>query len=179
MHAKVLLDRLDGTIAEILDKKRTLGPDEAWSAADGYLDAYVNQTFRSLKNHRDGRAALSHLDAAESVPFALEVLFALHQRVRPYNKYLQWELVRNPLGDPQWDVDQLLPTLRRIIADGDPDTQRSLFAGNRRSSSPGRSRPTPGLLGLRSEPAASAELRDSRPDQSASDGEQAGRPGCH
>ncbi|MHA4820255.1 hypothetical protein ACXZ65_38570 [Streptomyces aculeolatus] len=127
VHAQVLFDRLDGTIAEILDKKRTLDPDEAWNAADGYLDAYVNQTYRSLKSHRDGRPVLSHFDAAESVPFALEVLFALHQRVRPYNKYLQWELEQYPLGDPQWDVGRLLPALRRIMADGDPEAQRSLF----------------------------------------------------
>ncbi|MGW7291743.1 hypothetical protein ACWGIB_05040 [Streptomyces xiamenensis] len=127
VHARVLLDRLDGTIAELLDKKRRLDPDEAWNAANGYLDAYVNQTFRSLKSHRDGRAAMGHLDAAESVPFALEALFALHQRVRPYNKYLRWELERYPLSGPQWEVDHLLTTLLRIIADGDPDTQRSLF----------------------------------------------------
>ncbi|WP_432747889.1 hypothetical protein H7827_28460 [Streptomyces sp. JH002] len=127
VHARVLLDRLDGTIAQILDRKRRLEPGEAWNAANGYLDAYINQTFRSLKSHRDGRAAMSHLDAAESAPFALEVIFALHQRVRPYNKYLRWELERYPLSGPQWEVDHLLNTLRRIIADGDPDTQRALF----------------------------------------------------
>jgi hypothetical protein len=126
-HAKVLFDRLDGGIAEILDRKRRLDPDEARRAVDGYLDAYVNQTYRSLKSHRDGRAELAHLDAAESVPFALEVIFALHRRVRPYNKYLGWELDRYPLDDPRWAADRLLPVLRRILADGDQDTQRALF----------------------------------------------------
>ncbi len=127
VRAKVLLDRLDGTIGEILDRKRRLDPEEARRAVDGYLDAYVNQTYRSLKNHRDGRAALGHLDAAESVPFALEVIFALHRRVRPYNKFLAWELERHPLDDPRWHADRLLPTLHRILADGDPNTQRALF----------------------------------------------------
>ncbi|QKV72383.1 hypothetical protein HUT13_25945 [Streptomyces harbinensis] len=127
VHARVLLDRLDGTIARILDRKRTLDRAEARNAVDSCLDAYVNQTFRSLKSHRDGRATAGHLDAAESVPLVLEVLFALHQRVRPYNKYLRWELTRYPLGDPRWDAERLLPTLGRILTDGDPDTQRSLF----------------------------------------------------
>lgn len=70
---------------------------------------------------------MGHLDAAETVPYALEVLFALHRRVRPYNKYLRWELERQPLGDPRWDAERLLPVLRRILADGDPPTQRALF----------------------------------------------------
>jgi hypothetical protein len=127
VHAEVLLDRLDGTIARILDEKRTLGAAEARTAVDGWLDAYVNQTYRSLKSYRDGRAAMGHLDAAESVPHALEVLFALHRRVRPYNKYLRWELERQPLGAPRWAADRLLPDLRSILADGDPHTQRALF----------------------------------------------------
>lgn len=129
VHAEVLFDRLDGTVAGILDEKRTLGVDEARDAAAGWLDAYVNQTYRSLKSYRDDRPGLGHLDAAESVPYALEVLFALHRRVRPYNKYLRWELERQPLDDPRWDADRLLPALGRILADGDPPTQRALFAG--------------------------------------------------
>ncbi|MFJ5995301.1 hypothetical protein [Streptomyces sp. NPDC092370] len=129
VHAEVLFDRLDGALARILDEKRALGADEARDAAAGWLDAYVNQTYRSLKSYRDDRPDLGHLDAAEAVPYALEVLFALHRRVRPYNKYLRWELERQPLGDPRWDARRLLPVLRRILADGDPPPQRALFAG--------------------------------------------------
>ncbi|MHC3467499.1 hypothetical protein ACYF6T_02180 [Streptomyces sp. 7R007] len=128
VHAEVLFDRLDGEIAAIVDRKRTLTPDEAHTAVAGHLDAYVNQTYRSLKSHRDGRGEAGHLDAAESVPYAWEVLFALHRRVRPYNKYLRWELERRPLGDgDEWSVGWLLPAVRRILADGDPHTQRELF----------------------------------------------------
>ncbi|MEV0977223.1 hypothetical protein [Streptomyces sp. NPDC049915] len=127
VHAEVVLDRLDGEIARIVDRKRTLEQAEARAAVDAQLDAYVNQAYRSLKSHRDGRAGLAHLDAAESVPYALEVLFALHGRVRPYNKYLCWELERYPLGAPEWGTDRLLPLVRRILADGDRDTQRALF----------------------------------------------------
>lgn len=134
VHARVLLDRLDGEIATILDRKRTLEEGEARSAAAGALDAYVNQAYRSLKSYRDGRDALGHLDAAESVPYALETVFALHRRVRPYNKYLQWELERRPLGGEEWSAGRLLPVLRRILADGDPHTQRALFGGVERAA---------------------------------------------
>ncbi|MEV0218374.1 hypothetical protein [Streptomyces sp. NPDC050704] len=134
VHAKVLFDRLDGTISELLTAKRTPTPAEARTAVDGYLDAYVNQAYRSLKSHRDGRAEQAHLDAAESIPYALEAIFALHQRVRPYNKFLQWELERHPLGDGEWSAGQLLPTIRRILSDGAPDTQRSLFTSIERAA---------------------------------------------
>ncbi|WP_328707319.1 hypothetical protein [Streptomyces mexicanus] len=83
VHARVVLDRLDGKIADILDSKRTLAPEEAHSHVDTFLDAYINSVYRSLKSSRDGRDAEAHLDAAESIPYVLEVLFALHQQQVP------------------------------------------------------------------------------------------------
>jgi hypothetical protein len=98
---------------------------------DDYLDGYINSLYRSLKSHRDGRPELAHLDAAESVPYLLTALFALDRRVRPYNKYLRWELERHPLSDPRWSVNLLLVDLRRIIADGDPSAQPATASGPR------------------------------------------------
>ncbi|MDT0268035.1 hypothetical protein RM844_17275 [Streptomyces sp. DSM 44915] len=127
VHARVLLDRLGGGIGEILDRKRRLTPDERASATDGYLDAYTNQTYRSLKSFRDGRPEAGRWDAAESVPLLWSALFALHGRVRPYNKYLRWELTRQPLGAGRWAVDPLLATGRRLLTTGDPALQREVF----------------------------------------------------
>ncbi|AQU65501.1 hypothetical protein [Streptomyces niveus] len=127
-HCTVLLDRLDGTITQLVQEKATLEGLEAHRLARSELDAYINSVYRSLKSHCDGRPAVAHLDAAESVPYLLTVVFALHQRVRPYNKYLLWELRNHPLGAPQWAADVLVPRIRRILADGDLDTQRALFA---------------------------------------------------
>ncbi|MFR9723713.1 hypothetical protein ACL02R_10140 [Streptomyces sp. MS19] len=124
VHAAVLRDRLDGGIAAVLDRKRTLDAAEARAAADGFLDAFANSTYRALKSHRDGRPEAARLDAAEAVPFALEALFALHRRVRPYNKYLRWELEHAPLGDPLWAADRLLPRLTELRGAGD---LRALF----------------------------------------------------
>lgn len=128
VHCTVLLDRLDGTITRLVKEKAVLEGLEAHGLVRSELDAYINSLYRSLKSHRDGRPALAHLDAAESVPYLLTVVFALHQRVRPYNKYLLWELHNHPLGAPQWAADVLVPQIRRILADGDPGTQRALFA---------------------------------------------------
>ncbi|WP_330172558.1 hypothetical protein OG875_02515 [Streptomyces sp. NBC_01498] len=127
-HSEVLLDRLGGTITRLVREKAVLDGLEAHHLVRAELDAYLNSLHRSVKSHRDGRPALAHLDAAESVPYLLTTVFALHQRVRPYNKYLLWELENHPLGPPEWAADVLVPQLRRIVADGELAAQRALFA---------------------------------------------------
>lgn len=125
-HAWIVLDRLDGALAALVAEARTF-PARHQENLPGMLDAYLNLLYRSLKNARDGRSVEAQLDAAESVRLLLWTLFALHQRVRPPNKYLRWELERHPLGDPCWEIKALLPRLQRVLADGDTETQRSLF----------------------------------------------------
>ncbi|MER5599718.1 hypothetical protein [Streptomyces sp. NPDC002265] len=125
-RARVVLDRLDGGIARIVADLGRLDADEAFRASAGRLDAYVNSLYRSVKNHRDGRALAARLDAADSMRFLLELLFALHRRPRPYNKYLEWELARYPL--PGWDTDALLGAVDRISATGEVSLQRHVFA---------------------------------------------------
>ncbi|MFD7958385.1 hypothetical protein ACFV4X_33520 [Streptomyces ardesiacus] len=125
-RGKVVLDRLDGGIARILADKALLGVDEAFQEADKWLDAYSNSLYRSVKNARDGHAFASRLDAAESIGFLFELLFAFDRRPRPFNKYLEWELVRFPL--PDWDTAELLDAADSISATGDVSIQRGLFA---------------------------------------------------
>ncbi|WP_432104482.1 hypothetical protein [Streptomyces sp. bgisy091] len=125
-RAQIVLDRLGGVIAQILAGKARLAADEAFRDAAEWLDAYVNSLYRSLKNDRDGHALAARLDAADSIRFLLELLFALDGRPRPYNKYLEWELARFPL--PGWHTEPLLGSVNQISATGDVSTQRRLFA---------------------------------------------------
>ncbi|WP_223290988.1 hypothetical protein [Streptomyces avicenniae] len=127
VHAVVLRDRLDGGIATLLDRKRALDAEEAREEADGHLDAFTNSAYRAMKSERDGRPEAARLDAAEAVPYALDALFALHRRVRPYNKFLRWELEHHPLGDPLWSADQLVPRLLGLAAEGGVGRLRALF----------------------------------------------------
>ena len=60
----------------------------------------------------------------EAVPYALRTIFALADRVRPYNKYLEWELRHHPLEG--WNADELLPLLERILI-GEPEALHELF----------------------------------------------------
>ncbi|TDD36657.1 hypothetical protein E1286_38060 [Nonomuraea terrae] len=125
-RARVVLDRLGGGIAEILAAKARLDAGEAFRDCAEWLDAYANALYRSVKNDRDGHVLAARLDAADSVRFLLELLFALDRRPRPYNRYLEWELARYPL--PGWDTRTLLDTVQRISTTADAAPQRALFA---------------------------------------------------
>ncbi|MFI0264271.1 hypothetical protein ACH4OW_35360 [Streptomyces sp. NPDC017056] len=125
-RARVVLDRLDGVIAQVLADKARIDADEAFRKAGESLDAYANSLYRSVKNDRDGHMLAARLDAADSIGSLLELLFALDRRPRPYNKYLEWELARFPL--PGWDTGMLLDAADRITGTGDVPTQRRLFA---------------------------------------------------
>ncbi|WP_051852169.1 hypothetical protein [Streptomyces sp. NRRL F-5650] len=124
-RARVLLDRLGGRVTRMVAAKGRLGAGDASRLAAARLDAYANSHYRSLKNARDGHALAARLDAADSVGFLLELLFALDRPPRPYNKYLEWELDRFPL--PDWDTRELLATLAQITGAGDTKAQRELF----------------------------------------------------
>ncbi len=98
--AQVLLDR--GGVAALVEKQATATAAEAREWAREGLDGYVNQLYRAVKSRRDGHPGAALLDEQESVAWLLSTVFALHGRLRPYNKYLAWELATYPLP-PFWN----------------------------------------------------------------------------
>lgn len=102
--ARVLLDR--GGVQALVDKQATPTAEEAWRWAREGLDGYANFLYRAAKSRRDGHVTAAALDAAESASWLLLTIFALHGRVRPYNKYLTWELATYPLGEPWADLPE-------------------------------------------------------------------------
>ncbi len=109
--ARVLLDRMDGQIAEMVRRQASLSPAESDAWVREYLDGYLNLIYRAAKSRRDGRPEPADLDEREAAPWFLWTLFALYGWVRPYNKYLRWELETHPLPAP-WTADHLIRTLR-------------------------------------------------------------------
>lgn len=120
--ARVEVDRLDGGIERLVERIARLAPDEAHTLAGTSLGDYVNSMYRSLKNLHGGRVLAGRLDANESVGAMLTAVFALEGRVRPFNKWLGFELERRPLA-----IANLTDRITDIIATGDPTSQRSLF----------------------------------------------------
>jgi hypothetical protein len=115
-----LTPQLDKT-GEVAEALRTATTVEPASAARP-LDAYINSYYRSAKNSRVGLELASLLDAQESIRNYLEFVFAVHGRVRPFNKWLEWELDRDPLP-VEVDFDRL----ERIARTGDVTEQQALF----------------------------------------------------
>jgi hypothetical protein len=124
--APVLFDRTEGRLQSALRRHATVTTDEAESilVEHNRLDGWLNYAYRALKNDRDGRPLERRLDAAESMPWLLDVIFTLAGRVRPYHKYLPWELRQHPL--PHWHAEELLALLTATL-DGDPSTIRTTF----------------------------------------------------
>lgn len=122
----VLLDRTNGGLPNALHRLATvpLGEAESILVEHDRLDGWINYAYRALKNDRDGRALERRLDAAESLPWLLDVIFSLAGRVRPYQKYLPWELRTHPL--PEWDADELLRLIESTL-DGHPQAIRATF----------------------------------------------------
>jgi len=116
-HADVVLDKTDGELTKVVAKLESLPAGKREPVVNEALDGYINQTYRSLRYG-------TRLDAVEAVPYALRTIFGLEDRVRPYNKYLEWELKHHALAD--WTADDLLPLVDRVLA-GDPQAQRELF----------------------------------------------------
>ena len=106
-HLRAHVDKLDGEIQRLIEDKATMPAEIAATRLPLTLDAYINFTYRSLKNARDGRALAAQLDAAESANHLLNLVFLLHIRLRPYNKYLEWELTHWPLDDLPWPTQRL------------------------------------------------------------------------
>jgi hypothetical protein len=122
LSVDLLLDKT-GEVAAALQDATTVDP----ATAGEPLDGYVNMYYRSAKNARVGLELASLLDAQESIPWYLRFVFSVYGRVRPYNKWLEWELREHPLP-----VDVDLERLRHIATTGDIGAQRALFRDTER-----------------------------------------------
>jgi hypothetical protein len=101
LHVRVEIDKLDGEIHRLVAEKARLAPDEARKIASAALDDYVNSLYRSLRNDAGGRALAARLDALESIEPLLVTLFAFEGRVRPFNKWLEYDVQLEPLSFPE------------------------------------------------------------------------------
>ncbi len=132
--AEVLRDRTDGRVTAAVLRQATLTEaEQRYVLIDlSRLDGFINFAYRALKSHRDGRSFEARVDSAESVASLLDVVFALNGRVRPYNKYLAWELREHPLDHRDWQPASLLPLLEALL-DGSEAAMRAAFAAVERA----------------------------------------------
>ncbi len=128
-HVHVEIDKLDSEIQRLVDEKGVIPPDKKDETARYYFDAYANAVFRSLKCVRDGDAFGTRTEAAESVSSFLHLIFAVHGRLKPYGKYLVWELEQFPLEKLPWDAEEIQTDLLTVLTKADVATQQKLLKG--------------------------------------------------
>lgn len=126
--AQVLRDTPDGRISAAVHRQATLTDQEVHDLLLGRsrLDEFINYAYRAQKSYRDGRAEAGRLDAAEGIASFLDVIFAVAGRVRPYNKYLAWELSEHPLPGDRYRAEELLGLIQALLA-GEPSAMTAAF----------------------------------------------------
>ncbi len=112
-----------------LERKGRLSPEVAATMADGEVDAALNQLYRATKNRRDGNDLACVLDLAEFPAPYLTAVFALEGRHRPYHKFLEWELRRQPLRLLSLPRDVLLSMLLQVVRGGEVEAAWLLVDG--------------------------------------------------
>ncbi|HEY1427090.1 MAG TPA: nucleotidyltransferase domain-containing protein [Caulobacteraceae bacterium] len=120
-HVKALLDKT-GKAQALIDAKACVPRDAVAAFIDASLDHAINQAYRALKCLRDGDPGASRLEAAEGVNPFFDAVFALHGgRLRPYYKYLRWELENWPLSRlPTGGTTLMERALQVLGPDGGP-----------------------------------------------------------
>lgn len=125
-HVTAILDR-NGEIQNLINEKGILDPIEATKIAKDALGGYLNMLYRSLKNFRDGNNLAGLLDASETVPRIIKFIFAIENRVAPFNKFLLWELTNYPLSKFPLETKDFLFKIESILTKGDIETQKELL----------------------------------------------------
>ena len=126
-HIKPIIDKTGGEIEKLFLDKSVIPADKIKEVVSGYLDAYINQIYRSMKCFRDDNQAASQFEAVESINWLFSSLFGLEGRLRPYYKYIQWELKNYPLKYIPWRSEELLEKVLNIIKTGNIQTQQELL----------------------------------------------------
>ncbi|MCF7831402.1 MAG: hypothetical protein K9M36_00760 [Candidatus Pacebacteria bacterium] len=125
-HNKPIIDKT-GEIEKIMEEKGLLPENVKASVIKDSLDAYINEVYRSAKYYRDGKDMAGYLDAVESLPFLMAALYALEGRVKPYNKYFEWELKNHPLKFLPFDVEEFIADYLEISRTGNFETQAKIY----------------------------------------------------
>ena len=81
-----------------------------------------------MKNLRDGNDLGFRLEASDSINLWLHVIFSLHdRRIRPYSKYLKYEIEKYPLEKIPWTTEELLVKISDILTTGNYKVQQEIM----------------------------------------------------
>lgn len=125
-HVKVLLDKT-GEIQKLVSSKGAVPDEQRLAHVYESLDSYLNSLYRSLKCHQRKEVLGCLLEANSSLPFALDVIFGLEKRHKPFMGYLRLELEKYPLVQLSLSTSWLLETIEAISRNSNLVAQKALF----------------------------------------------------
>lgn len=125
-HISAVIDKT-GEIQKLVNEKGLLSPNVASKFARTYLGGYLNSVHRSLKHIRDKNLLAAQLDANESILNLLIFMFAIENRVRPFNKFLEWELENYPLKNLTIKPSEFLKKILAISKKADFKSQKEIL----------------------------------------------------
>jgi hypothetical protein len=126
-HLSALVDKTGGEIQKLIKEKGLIPENQQAEFINNSLNAYINCFYRSVRSYQKQEAVGIRLEAAASIQYLLNALFALHGRVAPFADYLVSELKARPLEKFSWSVKKILEVLLKILNTGDLETQQELF----------------------------------------------------
>ena len=119
----ILFDRA-GATERTLAALRRIPTEEAARLTAAHYGAYLNSLYRSLKSWRRGDVLGARIEAAQSVDYVLQMLFALECHWRPYNSRLWYHL--DKLAVQGWQMVEMQNALLDLITTGNPRRQQWL-----------------------------------------------------
>jgi hypothetical protein len=126
VHVKMLVEK-GKRVKKIIESIGCIPKKERHDFVARSLDGYINGVFRSVKYFRNHNMVGARLEAAQSIPYLLDALFALEGRPKPFFGYLELELKKFPLknliGSPKFFVSTLL----KIQSTADLKAQQNLL----------------------------------------------------
>lgn len=125
-HVNVLFERAGGTIQKLIEQKGKVPAEHRLELLRNALDACLNATYRSFRCRKRGDELGAKLEAAVSLPFLLEFLFALEGRHAPFAGYLERELQTYPLRALPLSTTKLLSYVGRAL-NADVEAQKRLL----------------------------------------------------
>jgi len=126
-HIKALIDK-NGVIQKIIDGKAKIPESKIKSFIKEKLDGYLNYSYRSIKCLRNKDLFAARLQAAYSIPYFLDIIFAADSgRIKPYAEYLEWELENYPLKSFPLKSKEIIISITKILDGADLKTQQKLF----------------------------------------------------
>lgn len=125
-HVKVHVDKT-GEIKKIVKEKGSIPEDKLHDFIVYSLDAYINGVYRSVKCHRNKNVTGARLEASTSIPYLLDLVFALHKRPKPFYGYLDRELTMYPLKKLPWSSTKFSKMILVILATGELKTQQTIL----------------------------------------------------